>query len=262
MKTHTAMSLIAGVFGAFVAVLSAGTLQAGTTVYNANGDLTANMAQTTPTAVYGVWSFGQKATAAGALDTASMAVVRGYGEGPTAPWGDAFKDASDSNAVKIVVNSTGSPQNDNWVVTRDADALFMINGATWLEKTLPVVRFTAPSDGTATLSGLLKEADWGTNSIDVLHNGTLLYSGTFAYNTGDWGLDGWGAGPRLQNLVGPVVMAGGDTLDVVLGNGAPLWSRAYMSESVSFDAIPEPSSVVLLVLALVGLLAYASRKRK
>jgi autotransporter-associated beta strand protein len=239
------MRVIVCVMGAVVAVLAAGALQAGVVVYNANADLMANMAQESPTPVYGVWSFGAKATVTGDLDTADMGVARNYGEGTTAPWGDAFQGASatDPSAVKIVVNSTGAAQDTGWVIPRNDDAMFLIDGATWLPETLPVVRFTAPSAGTATLSGLLKVVSWGTQHVDILHNGTSLHSGAYTCFSGNWDLDGWGAGPRLQNLVAPVVMAGGDTLDVVLGNGDDLWLRSYLSEYVSFDSAGSVTAV-------------------
>jgi hypothetical protein len=109
-------------------------------------------------------------------------------------------------------------------------------------------RWTAPSDGTinwtAAFTGI-QEAQSAANVYVLKNADTVLFNG----------------GPAAWNVTvsssgSDLAVSAGDTIDFVVDGNKTTRVAA------TIDLVPEPSTLVLLVTGLIGLVCYAWRKRK
>ena len=125
-----------------------------------------------------------------------------------------------------------------------------------LDGAYTILRWTAPQAGMATISSVFADRSGGqaTDDIHLVHNGASLWDGTIIDS------------PTSTNIpvtVSGVLVQAGDVIDLVVGNdGSGGNDLIGVHQSITLGAVPEPSSVVLLVSALFSLLAYAWRKRR
>lgn len=107
-----------------------------------------------------------------------------------------------------------------------------------------ITRWTAPSAGVWSMAGLFQgiDVDEHSHSVEILENGTTVFlSPTTISSFG-----------QVVDFSGTLTLAKGDTLDFIVNTGT-----TYTDLSTGFDvtiqsAVPEPSSLVLGVLAILG----------
>lgn len=113
------------------------------------------------------------------------------------------------------------------------------------------IRWTAPSAGTIAISSTFAQSQDGIERSVT----ALVYQGT----TQLWSSTGTVDSAQSYASSGVLTVAEGDTVDFAVGGGARTTS---VTAQVSFTAIPEPCSLILLATGLFGLLAYAWRKQR
>jgi hypothetical protein len=117
---------------------------------------------------------------------------------------------------------------------------------------LSVLRWTAPSAGTYTISGLFQGVDFQphpTTDTHILHNGIAVYSNflnTFAVP---------------QNFSLQLQLNAGDTIDFAVGSGGDFLSNDSTGLVANINPVPEPGTMLLLGAGLVGIAARARRRK-
>ncbi|MCC6123380.1 MAG: PEP-CTERM sorting domain-containing protein [Pirellulales bacterium] len=117
-----------------------------------------------------------------------------------------------------------------------------------------MIRWTAPNDGTGNLSvnfGGVFGSDTGIRDLYVYHNNTPLFSSTLA-------------GTQTASYINPSIQFhAGDTIDFAVGPH-DTWGADWTSIAaiIDFTPVPEPSTLALLGMGTVGLVAFAWQKRK
>ena len=123
-----------------------------------------------------------------------------------------------------------------------------------------VLAWTAPSAGTLTYSGLVWYADaasgpWSNDFTLALNAGPALEAGTagIGFDRNNFA--------NLVNGMLPIGVNAGDVLALELtpSVGMPTGSLAGVIWTIDFQPIPEPSSVVLLALGSLGMIAWRRR---
>jgi hypothetical protein len=150
--------------------------------------------------------------------------------------------------------------------------------AAWGDRYSPVVRWTAPSAITVSIDALFTgQCDYTLTDVHVLLNGdqtdgpgqdglpiytgTHLLDGTIDGNYGyaDLGIAATGTTPS-QGYTGTLTLAAGDTIDFVVGYGSDqITPQDLVGLSVTINQVPEPSAIILLVAAGLGLVVYRRR---
>lgn len=233
------LRIVACVLGAAGLAWSAGMSQA-ETVYDANDAMYASETGGSPAAAFGgVWSVGTRSSAASADFTLYNVHV---GDGTFSGW------ASDANWLSdIVVNTTGSTAYaPNALPAKGFHMHPNGDGAT----EYAVLRWTAPSAGTistTTVFGPLGTSP--TTDVHVVLNGVSLFDG---YVT---------AAGNVNASLSDITVVTNDVLDVVVGNSNGDIGGDATSLFHSVTLVPEPCSGLLLAGGVLGLLAYAWRKR-
>ena len=132
---------------------------------------------------------------------------------------------------------------------------------------MSVARWTAPSAGLATAALSFWQpgtaADQSSVDFHVVLNGVSLFDQLSYGNVYD-ATQGAPGGVWSYALPSTLV-APGDVLDFVAGYGGDASHagdiNALLNFSVTLGPVPEPSTLVLVFMGLLGLLAYAWRKR-
>jgi hypothetical protein len=118
-----------------------------------------------------------------------------------------------------------------------------------------ITRWTAPSAGTWSISGLFQAIDIFAKShtVEVLENSsTMLLAPTTISSYG-----------QTVAFGADVSLAKGDTIDFIV-NGAPVFTNMStgLSATIQLSSVPEPSSVVLGIIASAACRALYSRPRR
>jgi hypothetical protein len=147
--------------------------------------------------------------------------------------------------------------------------------AAWGDRYSPVVRWTAPSAMTVSIDALFTgrtnyvssdvhillngdQTDMGEGDVMPIFTGTHLLDGVIDGNYGcaDLGIVPFGTTTSC-NYSGVITVAAGDTIDFVLGYGPGGGNGTDMvGLSATISQVPEPSAIILLVAAGLGLAAY------
>jgi hypothetical protein len=99
-------------------------------------------------------------------------------------------------------------------------------------------------------------------AVSVTQGATILYSGTFSHTYGgDFYVRSWSSPAFSNTSAGTIRLQFTDLTTLTYGNGADLLVDNVMVSGTAAQT-PEPGTLVLLVAGLIGLLAYAWRKRK
>jgi len=135
------------------------------------------------------------------------------------------------------------------------------------------IQWTAPAEGWYAVSALFTGAsNWvetaHITNVSVSKGSTSLFAGMVDGYIGSAaagytdGFDG-DTGTRSASYSGTSYLAMGDVLAFEVANGHNPFNLCWVGTALSVTTTtPEPSSIVLVASALVGLLAYAWRKRK
>jgi hypothetical protein len=152
----------------------------------------------------------------------------------------------------------------------EAGKVFLFEG---VQNSDTAVRWTAPATGQYQVNAVFNDINMDANAatqtavVYVRKNGSQVwnttldgFSGTAAAGYADHTGTTWAA-----NYSSLVTLAAGDTLDFVMNGGIGQdqnTDRTCVNFDATITATPEPASMVILATGLIGLLAYAWRKRK
>lgn len=207
--------------------------------YDANADFVAfenaNSGAVVPN-VNGVWSYGTRDNVTGDL---SLIPLPDHTDG----WGgvanlEGFFEADDTVPV-VAVNTSSSPLSPCCGITAvDPSQIWMHPDPGTDPQTYAVVRFTAPTAGAFSATGLFEQLHASQATIFLVANGVQL----------DDGLATSGAG---TTLTGSGSLLAGETLDFVVGpqpSGDYGSTSTGLTGSIEFTPIPEPASISLIIL--------------
>jgi hypothetical protein len=233
---------------------------AGTVVYDANADMLGSETSATPSAAFGQWTLGHKEVAAEvsgctALSEHFVNVNPAFGGFTT------YFGAERYNQVYLAMN-TGSVA----LGTGGEWAPGIISGGTSNPSTFTVLRWRAPGAGTVDIAATVGKYLTGDQDVHVvLGSATAGTTGTSLFL--DYLNDPSSGSKTSVSYAGSsITVTSGSVIDLLLGIGP---SNNFGNDcfvipncQISFTAVPEPSSIAIFGSALLGLLAYAWRKRK
>jgi hypothetical protein len=234
-------------------LMQAGAVLADTTSWNAVADLGSNNPSNT------VWSYGWASGSDSGLDGTYSDKNDERPDAIGGPGRLMSWHPSDMGDPCVVKNFTSSViYVSEWAdggIDFQPDKLFLYSGYGSRAGQASVVKFTAPSTGNYAISASLSMVEyWGTGG--VAKNMTTLGSGTSLASAG------MATGDSLP-YSDTVALAMGDTISFYNASGYPnSWNSGGMNLSATITLVPEPSCMVLVASGLLGLLAYAWRKRK
>ncbi len=116
-----------------------------------------------------------------------------------------------------------------------------------------IVRWTAPSAGDWSISGLFQgiDVDQHSHPVEIVENGTtVLLAPT---SIGSYG--------QVVKFSDTVVLAKGDTIDFMVSTGSTFTNLSTGFDATIQSAVPEPSSLLLGVLATLGTGVFARFRR-
>jgi hypothetical protein len=231
------------------------TSTAATITYDANAEMYASENGATPSPTFGTWSLGYRDVIASSDFTTFTAAV---GDANAKGW------AFDSTWLPdVVVNYNAYTVDVAPLYTNlgefPSTCLHLHPGFSSDDPDHPgshqytVLRWTAPEAGAVNLSANLFALGTGTTDQNILHNGAVVASNSFAASED----------PRSWNGSQSNLSVGvGDTLEIVIGRGGGPINGNAIGAWCSVTYVPEPSAIVLAVIGLMGLLAYAWRTQR
>lgn len=220
--------------------------QAGTITYDV-ADPTTLSARVNPN---GVWTYGCYFD--GSVDPTTFQAFQSIADHHTSivRWFGATDGTTTTGygAPSIDFNPTSGTVNaSDWGLTFAPHAFTMNAGSG-----PTVARWTAPEAGTVDAAATFTAMQYQSYDAYIyLHNAagsTSKYSYASAPTSGSISTD-----------TGTFSVSAGDTIDFVVANSA---ATEQLAATVAFTALPEPSTLLLVATGIMGLLAYAWRKRK
>lgn len=194
----------------------------------------------------GAWSYLSSANN-NALMTTSFTPVAGS----TAGWisGTSYSPPNTAQIVKNTSNSTLSYFN---TVVQPVN-LLRIDGEVYNA----TVRWTAPTAGNWTISGLFQGIDTneGAHNVEILENSSVVIMGPSGINL-------YGAQAAFNSTL---FLNAGATIDFIqlTGNGGNFLSTGLSATITNLAAVPEPSSFLATgTAALVGCGSWLRRRRR
>jgi hypothetical protein len=254
MRSYSSLVVVFAI--AAMAIIGPSFAQADTALYSANDDF--SITNGNPN---GVWSYGYRSASGASSFSAAL-----YADTTTHPnnagcitWSDTHGDPN------ILYNPTttnfGSP--DVWGGWYANAGAIVLNPAALEYRTTPQmgVRWTAPEAGTIVIANTFSPSQTANYGLPA-----YVYRGGSLGDVKLWtstGVVDEVSGPQSYTSV-PLAVSAGDTIDFVVdGSTSGTTKSIALAAEISFTAVPEPSTITLLVVSgLVGLLAYAWRKRK
>lgn len=194
---------------------------------------------------------------------------------PNGQWSYLYDNGSGPQLLTQAVANYGATGVDAWVnglsgpqaagtMKNTTNSTVTISGTVLLPPNLlnmdPVVnksditRWTAPSAGTWSISGLFQGVDIleKSHTVELLENSTtLLLAPTTISSYG-----------QAVNFNAEVSLAKGDTIDFIV-NGATVFTNlgTGLSATIQLSSVPEPSSIVLGIIASVACSSLYLRPR-
>jgi hypothetical protein len=194
----------------------------------------------------GAWSYGYTTTGDQVYFTPYNHSADLLGDGSIMGWCIGDSGWGDPNVNK---NTTASEVNLADVIFWPAEALAAGSDINWTYAT--VVRWTCQEAGTynidASFTGIQVNngEDYWLLSRDANNNG-------YSWIGVAWGDGGYG---ETGTYSGQMTFTAGETMDFVV------YGTMQTAISAKIDQIPEPSTLVLLGCGLIGIVAYARKKR-
>jgi hypothetical protein len=234
--------------GALVFALLASSNVAQATTYNALNDF--SITNSNPN---GVWSYGE-----GTVGTSDFTAFIVKGSDPDVPGRSIFWRTTDPNlgAPAVIKNTLGT-------AFTAATAVFPTNVLDFHPGFADdvIIRFTAPTAGTYTYSGLFEILDFQAPTgivAEIYKNGTQLFSKP---------LSGAANAQTLQpgegiNFSGSVDLVAGDILSFASNReGNFTFDSTGFNVTITTD-VPEPSTWAMMILGFCGLGFIAYRRRQ
>ena len=242
---------VAGVVGLCFGVNS---LRADLVTYNANDDFYANENSSAPSTTFGAWSIGYR-TASSGITGSDLTAYNTRGAGSDGYFHQWYIGGSTYSLPLAEINMASTYRYP--LSPREIGLLpSMTNGwgtdAALLNNSYNVLRWTAPGKGVISVTTDLSNNVGNANSdVHLVVDGVTMWN-TIVNNTT----------PTDGAVTGLTVHAG-DYVDLVVGNnGVNPPNPVGVYQTIGFTAVPEPSTVGILLSAVFGLLAYAWRRRK
>lgn len=225
-----------------------GVLQAEQMVCNANADMIASETHGSPSPTFGPWAIQSADPLVTANIAAGVPGVSGWGS-------DVNGGGIDIADPYVLVNTTGGAFADAWVNIAKDEIDFHPSAS------YAILTWTAPAAGTIDLSATYRSA---TNDLTQSANVYILHH-KIVDNSYLHLLDGYIEGssaPTVASHLTNIQVAMGDAILFDVGAPSTNYTWIGFSGSITLTTVPEPSSVAILSLALIGMLAYAWRKRR
>jgi hypothetical protein len=157
----------------------------------------------------------------------------------------------------VLRNHYSTPYDAGWG-SLSPNALFMYNGYAGTQWNASVVKFTAPTTGTYSIT-----ADMAFFSnypvASIVKNMTDTGTGTMLAGSQQLGYGG-SSGSTLS-YSGSLALSAGDTISFVNDN-SPQGYSGGLNLTASITLAPEPAAMVCLLTGALSILAYAWRRRK
>jgi hypothetical protein len=208
------------------------------------------------------WSYGYYTGSNAEMDTFAASTTPNHISSGLGAGLDVWAYSSGWSDPSISHNGTGSTITvPEWgTVTWAPNAFVLVPGAVSTNGMVAVARWTAPSAGTIDINGVFKSVQEVNSHCLVVVNQKI--GGVIANVWGDM-CSYTGTGYTASGLA----VAAGDKLDFVVqqwpagGGGWNGGKPTQLDATIALTPIPEPSTMLLSVTGLLGLVAYVWRKR-
>lgn len=233
---------------------------AATTIYDPNADMFASETSGSPTTTFGQWTIGYKQVAA---DISSCTALGEHfaNASPAYSGFTTYFDAERYKQVYLAMNtgSTALGGGGEWTPG-------IISGGTAAPSTFSVLRWQAPGAGTVDIAATVGQYLTGDQDVHVvLGSATPGTTGTSLFL--DYLNDASSGSKTSVTYAGSsIAVTSNSVIDLLIGIGpsGDFGNDCFVVSNyqISFTAVPEPSSIAIFGSALLGLLAYAWRKRR
>jgi hypothetical protein len=249
------MHVVMCVVSAVLVFAAAASLQAETMAYSANADMVASENGLSPSGAFGQWKVGYADSvtlpATTAVDSTTV-----FGSAGLSGWGSS----ADGSSCFVAVNKSGAAYSAmDGDLNVDANELVFHVGSVSSGLNFSLLNWTAPRAGTVTIDTLCK-MDHPETAINVYIGKNILGG-----SGGGWIVNQHEVSatyPTFDSSITDVSVVAGDTILLDVGyTGLAANSYLGVFHTITYAPIPEPSSMMILASAVIGLLVYAWRKR-
>lgn len=209
----------------------------------------------------GVWSYGYSATVGGTFVLDTLSATSMFGNSNFDAWLPTNAETSSPNHPFEARNTAATIEQGAGL--RLPPGGLGLHPGPDANNEYSIVRWTAPSSGVYDVAAAFTDRDnsdpllvtpGATVDVHILLNGISVYDSII-------NRDGWGLGPAGYGSL--LSLSVGDRIDFTVGRGQ---NDTFISDSTGLVAtinfVPEPSSLILAALGIVGLAAWRWQRKR